>query len=281
MTSSWLTSNFAEQIHKSHLKRRPVGNYVENLTDATLAGLIEYGCLKRALRDLPDLPPAITRSPLGRELNLIVSEIGVRSTGTSAPPSINHAAREIEFQTVRDEAELLSEPVQMMAMRITQQMKLAGFAKRTGNEFQAALFEMLANAIEHSQSAVPTLVGYHIRPGIASFVVADMGRGVFESLKENPDHRDMADHCEALRRAVRPTVSRYQRPRGNGFNPIFKALAGNWGVLRFRSRLGCRTLDGLGLNVDVGSSHYPPELPGFQVSVTCRATAVTPSHPVI
>jgi hypothetical protein len=281
MASNWLTANFVEQVQKAHLKGKPVNLHVDALTNTTLAGLIEYGCLKRALPELPDLPPAITESVLGQELKTIVSEIGLRPTGPSVPPSIDHAPREIEFQTVADADELLSEPVQMMAMRITQRMKLTGFSKNTGDEFQGALFEMLANAIEHSRAPVPTVVGYHIRPGIASFVVADVGRGVYESLRENPDHRDTADHCEALRRAVRPGVSRHREARGNGFRPIFKALAENWGVLRFRSRKGCRTLSGLALNADLGTNHYPPELPGFQVAVTCGSAPGNRDFPVI
>jgi hypothetical protein len=123
METSWLTANFVEQIHKGHAKGRAVNRHIEALTDATLAGLIEYGCLRRTVPDLPSLPSAITHSALGRELNMIVSEIGLRATGRSVPPSTDHAPREIEFQTVTTENELLSEPVQMMAMRITQRMK--------------------------------------------------------------------------------------------------------------------------------------------------------------
>lgn len=281
MSSSWLTTNFVEQIHKAHLKGVPTAAHVAALSNATLAGLVEYGCLRRTYPGLPTLPKAVTESGLGRQLNRITSEIGLRVEGESERPTIDHKPREVEFVTVKDEEELLSEPIQMLAMRITQGMKQAGFSVKTANEFQGACFEMLANAIEHSNSPIPTLVAYHIRPNLASFVVADVGRGVFESLRENPDHQDVADHCEALRRAVKEKVSRHREARGNGFRPVFKALAENWGVLRFRSRKGCRTLDGMGVTEDQGTNHYPPELPGFQVSVTCRSTPLAPAFPVV
>ena len=141
--------------------------------------------------------------------------------------------------------------------------------------------QSLADCWKYASTPHVPIWPYCIRDRVASFVVADMGRGVFSSLAENPSHRDMTDHCEALRRVIRPSVSRHRESRGNGFDPIFKALAGNWGFLRFRSRAGCRTLDGMGLNVDVGTNHYPPELPGFQVSVTCRCTETVPAHPVV
>lgn len=281
MASGWLTANFVEQIHKAHLKGIPVTGHVASLSQTTITGLIEYGCLKRSIPELPSLPPAVTNSPLGRELNRITSEIGLRVAGPSAPPSFDHAAREIEFVIVKDEESLLSEPVQMLAMRITQGMKQAGFSVKTANEFQGACYEMLSNAIEHSESPIPAVVGYHVRPSLASFIVADVGRGVCESLRENPAHQDVVDHCEAIRRAVKDKVTRHLENRGNGFRPVFKALAENWGLLRFRSRKGCRTVNGLGVTEDEGTHHYPPELPGFQVSVTCRSSGLAPDFPVI
>ena len=277
----WLTANFVEQIQKAHSKKRPIAEHIANLSNATLAGLIEYGCLRRSFPDLPGLPPAITDSELGRELNRVASEIGLRSNGRSEPPSISHEPRELEFVVVRDEPDLLSDPVQMMFMRVTQATKQAGFSVQTANEFQGAFAEMIANAIEHSNSPIPIVVGYHIRPNIASFVVADVGRGVYDSLRENPDHQDVANHAEAIRRALQDGVSRYREPRGNGFRPIFRAMMNNWGVLRFRSGKGCLTMDGTGLTANQGVQHYPPDLPGFQVAVSCRSTDITSEIPVV
>jgi hypothetical protein len=278
MGSSWLTANYVEEIHKAHLKGRATAQHVAKLSEATLAGLVEYGCLRRAIPDLPALPDAVTQSPLGRQLLAI--DINGPDTN-SIPISLSHEPRVMEFVVVRDEDDLLSEPMEMLFMRVTQAAKQAGFSVSTANQFQAAMNEMLSNAVEHSSSPTPILAGYHVRPNIASFIVADMGRGVFDTLRENADHKDVADHCQAIRKALRDGVSRFRDTRGNGFRPIFQALLENWGILRFRSRKGCLTMNGTGLDASQGINHFPPELPGFQVAVTCQATGYQPDFPVV
>jgi len=282
MASNWLTADLVEQIHKAHLRGKETHEHVAAFSNTTLAGLVEYGCLKRSIPDLPPLPDAVVRSPLGIELNRITSEIGLRSSGPSVPTGIDHAPREIEFAVVLNDQELLSDPIQLMFMRMAQTAKQSGFSVRTANELQAAMCEMVANAIEHANPPIPVLIGYHVRTNIASFIVADVGRGVYESLRENPDHRDLVnDHCEAIRKSLQDGVSRHRAIRGNGFRPIFRAIMENWGILRFRSRKGCVTMDGSELTVNRGVSHFPPELPGFQVAVTCRARGILSENPLL
>lgn len=278
---SWLTADVVEQLHQAILNGRDVSGFVKNLTLATMTGLVEYGCLRRSLPQLPPLPTSITNSSLGQSLSMIVSEIGLRTSGTRPAISNSHLPKEVEFVTVQGEAEATADPLGMMYMRFTQATKAAGFATQTANELQAAFNEMVENAVQHSNAPIPVLAGYQVRAGIAQFVVADVGRGVRDSLGENPPYANTNSDAEAIRLALHDGVSRFADRGGFGFRPIFKAIAEAWGTLRFRSRNGCLTMDGTGLDADHGTQHFPPELPGFQVSVACRVKDVSPGNPLI
>jgi hypothetical protein len=222
---------------------------------------------------LPQLPPSITCSVLGTALSEVVSEIGLRTSGVTLPISDSHLSREVEFVSVNSELELTSQPMEMFFMRFTQASKAANFSIKSSNELQAALREMIDNAICHSSSPIPVLAGYYLRPGVAQFVVADVGRGVRDTLQENPKFSGIKNDAEAIQLALHDGISRFANKGGFGFRPIFKALAEAWGVLRFRSREGCWTMDGQNFDADHGIRHFPPALPGFQVSVTCCLNA--------
>lgn len=270
METQCLTTTHVEDLQRAWLRGRPVRPFIESLTDATLAALVEYGCLRRLRPELPPLPPAVQRTVAGQRLNEVVSEIGLRNAGNSAVASLAFHAQEAEFLTVVDAAAATSEPVAMFVIRFANAAKAAGFPTDTANELQAAFNEMIENAVQHANSPIPTLAGYHYQPAVINFVVADVGRGVRASLSENPQYASLATDGDAIALALRDGVSRFIDRGGNGFRPIFKALADHWGQLRFRSRNGCWTLDGTHADADHGTLHCPPELPGFQVSVTCR-----------
>lgn len=123
--AGWLTADFVERVHKAHLRGKPVADHIANLTYTTLAGLIEYGCLRSAVGGLPELPAAIKNSELGRNLNAVVSVMGLRQSGWSTPPTVSHEPRDVEFVVIRDIDDLLSEPIQMLFMRATQAAKQA------------------------------------------------------------------------------------------------------------------------------------------------------------
>ena len=268
--NGWLTAGVVEEIHRAIAGGKPVGSFVAALTQATLAGLVEYGCLRRSVTGVPPLPSAITSSVLGKGLTTVVSEIGLRSSGIAPPISDSHKPREVEFVTVGDDSQFISEPMQMLFMRFTQAAKAAGFPVQTANALQAAFTEVIDNAICHASSPIPPLAGYYVRPAIAQFVVADVGRGVLDTLRENPEFNYLKNDAEAIDRALHDGVSRFVgTSSGFGFRPIFKALANVWGVLRFRSKAGCWTMDGRHVDADHGVRHFPPALPGFQVAVTC------------
>jgi anti-sigma regulatory factor (Ser/Thr protein kinase) len=281
MSDAWLTADVVEQIHQAVLTGRETSTFVSKLTNATLTGITEYGCLRRLLPQLPSLPTAITNSPLGRSLSKVVSEIGLRTSGTRPSISNSPQPQEVEFVTVDGETEAVAEPMGMLYMRFTQATKAAGFPVQTANELQAAFNEMIENAVQHSNPPIPVLAGYQVRSGIAQFVVADVGRGVLDSLRENAAYAETKTDAEAVRLALHDGVSRFVDRGGFGFRPIFKAITEAWGTLRFRSGNGCLTMDGTGLDADQGTRHFPSQLPGFQVSVTCRMKNISVGIPLV
>jgi hypothetical protein len=128
-----------------------------------------------------------------------------------------------------------------------------------------------------AQFQVASLIGYEVRGHVAQFCVVDVGRGVLESLRENPAYSDITVHSDAIKMALHTGVSRVvgQNRRGFGFNTVFKALTEQWGQLRFRSGEGVITMNGMGLDADQGQERDLPYLSGFQVAVACRTSAPT------
>src|SRR5213078_530477 len=99
-----------------------------------------------------------------------------------------------------------------------------------------ALAEVVDNVWEHSASDLPGLGAFHLQSRRATFVVADLGIGVLNSLRSNPRYRNLQTSKEALENAVKPGVSRLDEAgRGSGFGTVLRGLAELWGVLRLRS----------------------------------------------
>lgn len=100
-----------------------------------------------------------------------------------------------------------------------------------------ALGELQDNVFEHSGRPESGLIAYGAREGAFEFVVADAGRGVLASLRDNPEFVQLADSGEALRVAVSDGVSRHAHSMGHGYGigQLFRALAHDAAQLRFRS----------------------------------------------
>ena len=100
-----------------------------------------------------------------------------------------------------------------------------------------ALGELKDNVFEHSGRPNSGLVAYGASTGAFEFVVADAGRGVLTSLRENPEFTHLADSGAALGVAVSDGASRHAHSTGHGYGigQLFRALAHNAADLRFRS----------------------------------------------
>jgi hypothetical protein len=152
-------------------------------------------------------------------------------------------------------------------------MRQKGFGSRFSSAICGAFFEMVDNVIQHSAVAgVPpasAIAGYHVANEQTTFAVGDTGRGVLESLAENPKWKNLCDSNEALLAIMRHHASR--RPGmgdGEGFKQLLKTLADSNGWLRFRSMDAVCQIKG---NRDGRDAFHGPSefLRGFQITVTC------------
>jgi anti-sigma regulatory factor (Ser/Thr protein kinase) len=275
METELLTTDLVEEIQNALNVGVPLDSTVSGIQEATLPGLVEYGCLRWTcgLTKIPPLPRAVVSSALGKALFAVSSELGLRSAGESTRPPGGIGTQLAEFTVRRTKEDLGTTEWESFEIRFNRSAQSVGFAQIAGDGLQAALREMTENALIHAESPVPVLVGYRVLDGVAQFCVADVGMGVLGSLRTCPDYQHLRVHNEAIREALKDGTSRYGRNKGGfGFRQVFKALTAQWGHLRFRSGEGCITMDGTDLAADRGQEHFPPFLPGFQVSITCRST---------
>lgn len=113
----------------------------------------------------------------------------------------------------------------------------AGLPRGLAAGLMGALGELQDNVFEHSGRSETGLVAYGAKAGSFEFVVADAGRGVLASLRENPEFTHLADCGAALRLAVADGASRHNSESGHGYGigQLFRALAQHNAELRFRT----------------------------------------------
>jgi len=270
-----LTVKLVEELQEANAGGIPIESVVSNLETATLPALLEYGCLRWATNAaVPRIPTTIWESALGKALFEVPSDIGLRSSGPQKSQLRQIDCQRVEFHKLDAQQGITDEAWKHFEIRFDRSAQSVGFSRKTAHRLQAALHEMAENALIHAETSVDILVGYAIEENTALFSVADVGIGVLASLRTHPAYQYIELHKDAIRAALYDGTTRFgPNSRGTGFRQIFKALAAQWGYLRFRSGNGCVTLNGTGLNADQGEETFPPPLPGFQVTVCCRTAA--------
>ena len=281
--NDWLTTSVVEDIHHVINSGLLVEDAVGRLRGATLPGILEYGCLRWAFQEacLPPLPLTIASSPLGTALASVASALGMSSDAPARQPLRRVDLQPAEFFLLRGEEQLTGEAWDHFQIRFSRSAQSVGLPKSVASSLHGAMHEMAENAILHACSPIPAVAGYRVMQGVAQFCVTDVGIGVLQSLKSCADFRHLNLHTEAIQEALRDGVSRYGRNKGGlGFKAVFKALAANWGHLRFRSGSGCIAMDGSSLDADRGTVQFPPFLPGFNVTVSCQTGDNAPLEPL-
>ncbi len=269
-----LSTETVEDIQRALARGVNVAPFVAALRGASLAGILEYGCLRWALGQqiVPELPPSIMSNDLGEALAAVGSELGLRPHQQPKASPGDIAPRTCEFMTISRETDLESQTWNLFQARFNRSACFVGFADAAANSLQAGFHEMAENAVLHARTSVPALSGYRVFGGVAQFAVVDVGIGVLASLKSCRDYQHLRHHAEAIREALCDGTSRWGQGQGGfGFRQVFRSLQAYWGHLRFRSGEGCITMDGTDLRADRGRECFPPFLPGFQVAVTCQS----------
>ena len=269
-----LTVKLVEEIHEAIDIGAPVEAAIAGIQSATLPAILEYGCLRWARPDsVPPLPQSVIESQLGETLMQVRSVLGLRSSGAPKAPLRRIDIRPCEFHVIEDPTAFPDAQFEQFEVRFDRSAQSVGFPPRLAHGLHGAMHEMCENAAIHSKAPTGILIGYSVEQRMAMFSVVDVGIGVLASLRSHPAYANISLHKDAIRAALQEGTSRFgPNTRGLGFRQIFKALAEQWGHLRFRSGSGCITLNGHGLDEHRGEESFPPDLPGFQVTVCCRTS---------
>jgi hypothetical protein len=218
MNDGWLTVKFVEALHHAVRNRRDVVPAIAALRNATLPGLMEYGCLKRALPplSLPDLPQVILDSPVGKALRQVRSDFGLRTTGEAKAALKRVDPQTVEFWAIEGEDGFTDQSWEVFEIRFNRSARQVGFTASVADGLQAALHAMAENAVIHSEAPSNNLVGYQVSPEAALFTVVDAGIGILASLRSHRAYQHFQVHLEAIRAALHVGVTRF-RPGQGGF----------------------------------------------------------------
>lgn len=282
MQNNWLTVDLVDDIQLAMKNHRSVSATIKSLQNTTLPGFIQYKCLVWTTEShLDTLPKKIAHSKIAKAFQLIKNHLKV---GQDSTPVLLRtvACRTVEFSNICRPEHLNTKAWELFETRFNRSAKKVGLPSHVADLLQAALHEMAENALIHSHSAIPIIVAYHALDGFAQFCVADLGIGVLNSLRTCPDYQTLNTHNDAIRKALQDGVSRYGYQHGGfGFRSVFKAVASQWGVLRFRSGEAAIFINGTDCDADKGLELFLPFLPGFQVAISCYTDQTKISNPVV
>jgi hypothetical protein len=250
-------------------------------TGATLGGIVELGRASfhggESARCHADL--CLANLPTARQaLRTVVAMFGGEFNWVR-PQAHLFSAPSWEVWLVRDSASIESNEFSLFANRFQRSLAQAGFGLRFPYALSHAMVEMTENVVRHgaARGAPPAfgVVGYHVVSGAMNYVVADLGRGVLRSLRENKRWRTLASEGEALVAAAKDGATRLpEQSAGDGFRVAFQAFLDREGILAMRSGDGLVRLHGNldGREVEVGNA---APLPGLRVSGQCALSGKT------
>ena len=165
----WLTVELVEELQNLLDAPQTIQNVVAGLRGASLPGLLEYGCLRWSQGDgkLPPLPEAVCNSDIGRALNEVRSDLGVRASGPPKQALKRLDVQPVEFCTLHSDSDLQSSEWQEFVIRYERSTIDCGFSKATAMKLHAALYELADNSVIHSTASTDTLVGYRALPEVS------------------------------------------------------------------------------------------------------------------
>lgn len=193
--------------------------------------------------------------------------------GRTIPVPSAHAAPEFELRRCPTAAELVDGLewdyfLDRFRRSLVERLRMP---RKNAWGLSGALGEMADNVVQHAGlgERPSAVVCYEVGATHFSFAVADIGRGVRQSLAENPAHAT-ADDAVALQLAVLRGASRRGSDHGEGFAQLLNEVADMEGVWEFRSGGARLTVDGRGSGARTHTTANSPTLPGLQLSVIAR-----------
>lgn len=153
-------------------------------------------------------------------------------------------------------------------MTLRDRIAQKGFTALTAKALTGALSEIITNVWLHAQATIRALVAYQFEQQRVCFTVADLGIGVLQSLRSNPEHRALTTSMSALKKAMVVGVSRFpEQGRGYGLDTVLRAVADH-GIVRLRTGEAVLEFQGT-IDVRRSIASYGANLPGLQVALSC------------
>lgn len=127
-------------------------------------------------------------------------------------------------------------PFTLFEERFKSALRQRGTSSSVAHALVGAFAEMASNAAEHAAAPIPPIASFETSAEGWRFSVTDVGCGVIESLKRNPEYAAVSDGRTALPLAMQHGVSGTGKPgRGTGFTTLFKSLIDRSCTVRLRS----------------------------------------------
>lgn len=148
-----------------------------------------------------------------------------------------------------------------------------GFSRDFAYALAGAFVEIAENVPDHSAARgtpmAPALIGYHIVPNEVHFAVGDIGRGAFESLRENSRWDGLENSRQALEAILWSHATRKaDHEQGGGFNQVWKSFLDRNGTVAVHSGDAyARALVITGARQQ--NTGFRAFLPGFRVCASC------------
>jgi hypothetical protein len=208
----------------------------------TLGALLELATASAIWTSLGDTQASSALLDAVREPALLQEAVSLLSGGPSSRTRRNavFGAPEIELFPLRDRAEFVEEKWWMFLDRFRRSLVNLGFPPKLAPGISAAFNEMADNIGKHSaredEPMAAGLAGYHVVDGQFAFAVVDSGRGVLDSLRENPTWAHLRSSTDALvAAACEHATRRVENVYGDGFKQLFLSLVDLNGSVRLRS----------------------------------------------
>lgn len=268
-----IDSNFVADLREIATNRE-LGHITE-LTPSglTIGAVVEIACLRSGFHK--ELRPIIEAwdgvSPILKQAS------AVYQTGALPGNEAMWQARSLDFFPIRGPDWATPAQYHPFESRFRSAAKQAGFG-RMADALSGALREMADNVAQHSgngqSSPAPGLIGYHVSAGNVSFAIADLGRGVLNSLRANPAWANLNNSKTALMAIIERHASRrIHGGDGEGFKEVFRSLTNLNGVVELRSGEGRVKLVCAPDGSRQAQAQFTGSFSGLQIAISCSLDA--------
>ena len=244
-------------------------------SSATLAGIVELGRTAFFGGENARVVAAECISQIRSATDLVQLVFNILNGAFCVERQAGHlfSAPEIELWMVRSPVCIESSDFSLFVNRFKRTLVQSRFGEALSYSLSQALIEMSENVVRHSSpvGCVPAcgIVGYHVVPDEMNYIVADLGRGVLNSLRENRRWSSLTTESDALLAIAKRGATRLaQHPEGDGFRLAIKAFVDRQGILAMRSGDGIARICG---NMDRHKAEVSnaQHVPGFRVTALC------------